>query len=167
MNEQLIQLATPFPDGLIQPPAPGKFGDYVAHSTVNERLLSIVGPFDFMVTDVIRGHAPAVVGKNGTKDKPTWPARDNAIMGCLATMRVTIDGRKVTITEVGTEDNPAKNHDADNLKNCASDAIKRCAMRVGCGLHLWSQDDYFLLAQLNKNAGVSTTPGDEKEDGTE
>jgi hypothetical protein len=25
-----------------------------------------------------------------------------------------------------------------------SDAVKRCAMRVGVGLHLWSQENYVL-----------------------
>ena len=40
------------------------------------------------------------------------------------------------------------------LKNAISDAHKRCAMRVGLGLHLYAQDDYFLLKQLEgKNGG--------------
>ena len=41
------------------------------------------------------------------------------------------------------------------LKNAVSDAHKRCAMRVGLGLHLYAQDDYFLLDQLEVKNGRS------------
>jgi len=34
------------------------------------------------------------------------------------------------------------------LKDAVSDGVKRCAMRVGLGLHLWSQNDYYLDRQL-------------------
>ena len=41
------------------------------------------------------------------------------------------------------------------MKDAMSDAIKRCAMALGVGLHLWSQmgdqDEYFLDKQLAKN----------------
>ena len=147
---QLQQLAEPFPEQLIKPAPAGQFGEYVAHSTVTERLLSIVGPFDYEVTEVIRGEAPAVIGKGKEfdADNPKHPARSNAVVGCLARMGVTIDGRKVYVTEVGDVDMPARNSDGSNLKNASSDAIKRCAMRLGLGLHLWSQEDYFLDLQL-------------------
>ena len=152
-HDQLYQLSKPFPLQFVKEPAPGRFGDYVPHSTVTERLLSIVGPFDFAVTEVIRGYAPAIIGKDGTKELPAFAARENAIVGCLATMGATIDGRMVYITEVGDVDQPAMALDGTNLKNAASDAIKRCAMRLGLGLHLWSQDMYFLDKQMAKVVG--------------
>ena len=34
------------------------------------------------------------------------------------------------------------------FKDAASDALKRCAMRLGLGLHLWAQEHYFLDQQL-------------------
>jgi hypothetical protein len=34
------------------------------------------------------------------------------------------------------------------MKDAASDALKRCAMRMGLGLHLWSQDKYILHTTL-------------------
>jgi len=41
------------------------------------------------------------------------------------------------------------------MKDAVSDAVKRCAMALGVGLHLWSQinntDEYFLDKQLAKN----------------
>jgi hypothetical protein len=135
---QLRELAEPFPASLVQNPPQGKQGAYVKHNTYNERLLSIVGPFDFEVLEPIRG---------ATKSRP------DAVVGCLARLTVTIDGERHTIVEVGTEDHPDNGHDAKNLKNAASDALKRCAMRLGLGLHLWSQSDYFLDKQLDKDAG--------------
>jgi len=151
--EQLQQLAEPFPMVLVKEAPQGKFGDYVPHSTVTERLLSIVGPFTFEVIDVVRGEAPMIVGNTSdgySVDNPKYPSRQDAVVGCLATMTIMVDGREVRITEVGDVDEPAMNHDGANLKNAASDAIKRCAMRVGLGLHLWSQDKYFLDKQIAK-----------------
>jgi hypothetical protein len=147
---QMHELSRRFPNSLIKEAAPGRYGDYVSHSTVTERLLSIVGPFTFEVKEVIRGDAPAVIGKDGTAENPTYPARSNAVVGCIAEMRVSVDGKVVAIAEVGDVDEPAMNHDGANLKNAASDAIKRCAMRIGLGLHLWSQELYFLDKQLDK-----------------
>ena len=143
------ELATPFPDALVKAAPAGRFGSYVPHSAVTERLLSIVGPFDYQVVEVIRGNAPAVIGKKGTKESPKFPARTDAVVGCLATLGVDIDGKKVWVTEVGDVDEPAMNNDGTNLKNASSDAIKRCAMRIGLGLHLWSQEAYFLDLQLD------------------
>ena len=143
--DQLIALAQPFPPKLIKKPAPGKHGDYVKHSTINERLLHELGGFSFEVVEVIRGLAPEM-----KTEKNTYAARDNAVVGVLGRLTVTVDGVERIITEVGSEDNPAMSHDGDNLKNAASDALKRCAMRLGVGLHLWSGDAYYLDTQLKK-----------------
>ena len=149
-KKQMRELATPFPDSLIKEAPAGRFGSYVPHSAVTERLLSIVGPFSYEVREVIRGDAPMVIGKGKkfSAENPKYPARKDAVVGCLATLGIQVDGEKVWITEVGDVDEPAMNNDGTNLKNASSDAIKRCAMRVGLGLHLWSQSNYFLDLQL-------------------
>ena len=54
---------------------------------------------------------------------------------CIGSLTCEIDGRQVTVQGVG-EDTDAK--------SAESDALKRAARMVGCGLHLWSQDDYRL-----------------------
>ena len=136
---QLQKLAEPFPPTLVKKAPQGKFGSYVSHSTVNERLLAIVGPFSYEIVEALYGYAPEVVGKSRT-----WAAREHAIIGCRASLTMEVDGRVITITEVGDVDEPAMNLDARNLKDASSDAFKRCAMRAGLGLHLWSQADYFL-----------------------
>ena len=146
---QLRQLAEPFPKALIQKPAPGKYGDYVEHNDYTQRALSIVGPHDFKIIDLIRGHAPEIVGKVNT-----WPARENAVVGVTATLVALIDGVHHEITEVGTEDKPAMKTDAQAAKNALSDAYKRCWMRLGLGLHLWC-DSYWLDKQLDKDDDLS------------
>lgn len=143
--DQLIQLAVPFPADLVKGPAPGKHGDYVSHEDVTQRALSIVGPFDFEITQLIRGYAA-----EEQTSKATYPARDGAVVGVLGTLRVEIDGRIVVVTEAGVAEHPASENDGDNAKKASSDALKRCWMRTGLGLHLWSKS-YFLHVQLLKD----------------
>ena len=146
---QLRELSTPFTGPFIDK-APGKGGgDYVSHSTINERALSVVGPHSFEVVELIRGYAPEM----RTTSKQ-YPERSDAVVGCLARLTCTVDGELVSVVEVGDVDNPAMNLDGANAKNAASDAYKRCWMRLGLGLHLWSQDRYFLDRQLDKAAAV-------------
>lgn len=130
MRPDLYELARPFPAALIKQ-KPGKFAaDYVDHATVNARLLEICGPFDWTI------------------DAPILNA-DGIIVGCTATLHVEIDGRDVHITEVGDVEHPGANS-ATNLKSASSDALKRCAMRLGLGLHLWAGEGYYLDRALKK-----------------
>lgn len=133
--DQLIALSQPFPDHLVKKAPQGKFGSYVAHSTVTERLLSIVGPFSQRVVETFRD-----------------PGENDAITGVILELEVVIDGRTVVIQEAGDCEQPANwKTDGARLKDAVSDGVKRCAMRLGLGLHLWSQSDYFLDKQLAKD----------------
>jgi hypothetical protein len=130
MSEQLYELSRPFPQSLVKQ-KPGKFAaSYVEHSVVSQRLLEVVGPHDFAIDRIV-----------------TSP--DGVVVGCTATLTVEVDGRRVSITEVGDVERPGDNN-GSNLKNASSDALKRCAMRLGVGLHLWSQDNYYLDKALEK-----------------
>jgi hypothetical protein len=130
MSEQLYELSRPFPQSLVKQ-KPGKFAaSYVEHSVVSQRLLEVVGPHDFAIDRIV-----------------TSP--DGVVVGCTATLTVEVDGRRVSITEVGDVERPGDNN-GSNLKNASSDALKRCAMRLGVGLHLWSQDNYYLNTALEK-----------------
>ncbi len=148
-DADLAELARPFPTDFVE----RKDGqDYVAHHVVNQRLLSIVGPFDFELVEVIRGDVAAVPpdpaarsrrGKSGT------PALHNVVVGGIWRLTATVDGRQVRVEEVGdVGDVHNWAHDGARLKDAASDALKRCAMRLGLGLHLWAQEHYFLDQQL-------------------
>jgi hypothetical protein len=131
---QLYELSRPFPANLVKS-KPGKFAAaYVEHSVISQRLLEVVGPHSFEVV------------------KPVTNA-DGTVVGCLASLTVEVDGRTVTITEVGDVEHPDPKNNGSNLKNASSDALKRCAMRLGVGLHLWSQDNYYLDKALAKRQG--------------
>ena len=127
---QLRELSKPFPESLVKQ-KPGKFAAaYVEHSVVGQRLLEVLGPYSFEVKQMI-----------------TNP--DGMVTGCLATLTCTIDGREVRITEVGDVERPGESNGSAG-KTASSDALKRCAMRLGVGLHLWSQSSYYLDRALDK-----------------
>jgi hypothetical protein len=145
----LVELARRFPDGFVE----RKDGnDYVAHHVVNQRLLSIVGPFDFELVEIVRGDLAAVPpdpGGRSRRAKAGTPALHNVVVGGIWRLTCSIDGHRVRIEEVGdVGDVHNWPHDGARLKDAASDALKRCAMRLGLGLHLWAQEHYFLDRQL-------------------
>ena len=113
----LLRLSKPFHPQFIES-KPGKFSaDYVKHSTVNEFLLGIVGPFDWQLVQVL--HEP-----------------DGMVSGAVYRLSVEIDGRMVHVEEVGSIQQGGTKNNADRMKDAASDCLKRCAMRMGLGLHL-------------------------------
>ena len=128
---QLSKLATPFPDKFVET-KPGKFAAaYVPHGIVTQFLLGILGAYDFAIDTLVRD-------------------ADGTLTGCLCTLTVEIDGRTTSIQEVGECENPNNwKTDGARLKACASDGIKRCAMRLGLGLHLWhNHDGNYVLADI-------------------
>jgi len=145
----LAELARPFPPDFVER-KDGK--DYVAHHVVNQRLLSVVGPFDFELVQIIRGDVPAQPpdpSAQSRRGKAGTPALVNVVVGGVWRLRATIDGRSVRVEEVGdVGDIHNWPHDGARLKDAASDAVKRCAMRLGLGLHLWAAEHYFLDQQL-------------------
>ena len=143
----LARLAKPFARHLIHanPSGQGR-GDYVAHSAITEKLLAVVGPFDFALVQILRGDY---------KDRP------NVVVGAVCRLTVEVDGRRVSVEEVGDCENPGNwPHDGARMKDAMSDAIKRCAMRLGVGLHLWSQDEFFLFDVLSKKEGPLVVPAE-------
>jgi hypothetical protein len=131
---QLYELSRPFPANLVKS-KPGKFAAaYVEHSVISQRLLEVLGPHSFEVKQAITN-------------------ADGTVTGCLAALSVTVDGFPVVIVEVGDVEHPDAKNNGSNLKNASSDALKRCAMRLGVGLHLWSQDNYYLDKALAKRQG--------------
>lgn len=148
-RQDLLELSRPFPTDFVE----RKDGqDYVAHHVVTQRLLSIVGPFDFELVEVIRGDVAAVApdpSSRSRRGKAGTPALQGIVVGGIWRMTTTVDGRRVRVEEVGdVGDVHNWTHDGARLKDAASDALKRCSMRLGLGLHLWAQEHYFLDTQL-------------------
>lgn len=154
---QLADLARPFPRAFVQT-NPSGGGSYVSHSEVTQWLLMVVGPFSFEVVELIRGYVDAKPpNPKGTsaKAKAGSPALDGAVVGCLGRLSCTVDGKAVTVVEVGDCESPHNwAHDGARAKDAASDSIKRCAMRLSVGLHLWAQDNYFLRRKLTEGDAV-------------
>lgn len=132
MVSQLAKLSRPFPDAFVRKAPQGKFGDYVPHHTVAQALLATLGPYDLHITQILRN-------------------AEGVIEGCVVQLVCEIDGRTTTIEEAGDCEQPSNwKTDGARLKDAVSDGLKRCAARVGLGLHLWSGPDYFLHDSLIK-----------------
>ena len=127
MSEQLIKLTKPFNPRYIS--KKGQF-NYVSHSEVSQNLLGIVGPHNIEVKHIIYV--------------------DGKVDGVILALTCTIDGREVTVEEAGGIGTRSMSDSGELLKEGISDALKRCAMRLGLGLHLWAfdsakkQDNYYL-----------------------
>jgi hypothetical protein len=135
---QLARLAQPFPSRLIREKPGSHASSYVNHAVVTQKLLAVLDSYSFEVVEVIRN--------DHTKAGP------NVVQAVLCRMTAVVDGHLYEITEVGDCEQPGNwNTDGARLKDAMSDAFKRCAMRLGVGLHLWSQKDgFFLHDQLTK-----------------
>jgi hypothetical protein len=158
-RHDLTELARRFPDQFIE----GKDGQpYVAHHVINQRLLQIVGPFDFELVREIRGDVPAVApdpSARSRRGKAGTPALQGVLVGVVGRLTCEIDGRRTTVEEAGdVGDVHNWPHDGARLKDAASDALKRCAMRLGLALHLWADKLYFLDAQLAAEQGLTEPP---------
>lgn len=170
-QSQLAALCKPFRDDLVKG-NPSGGGQYVAHDVVVQKLLMVVGPFDFHLREVIRGDVPEIKpNPNGSSQraKDGRPALHDAVVGVVARLTVNVDGRSVEVEEAGDCEDPHNwPHDGARMKDAMSDAIKRCAMRLGVGLHLWAQRDFILVPNLlDKAVGITNAGGGpENEPGT-
>lgn len=159
---ELAALAKPFPDRYIHR-NPSGGGDYVAHPLVTQKVLATLPGYSFTLVQVLRGHVAAVPpNPNGKSDRARngVPALDDAVVGVVMRLEATIDGHRYVVEEVGDCEQPHNwPTDGARLKDAMSDAFKRCAMRVGVGLHLWSQKDgFFLFDALSKGDGPPAVP---------
>lgn len=137
MGEQLRDLATPVPDQFIGDN--GRNLDAMDHSVATQLLLAKLGAFSF---EIVKEYYGGGKGQN---------AKDTDLTGVLGRLTVEIDGREVTVQEPGGVQNVGNiDGNGERAKHAASDSLKRCAMRLGLGLHIWAQDKYFLDKLLDK-----------------
>ena len=107
--------------------------DYVEHTQVTQRLIALIPDIQ-----MILGHHiyDTVEDDNGIQRK--------FLTGVEYTLKGTIDGHERSVTEVGlcdkpffTEGNKKVANNGERAKECISDAVKRCAMRLGVGIELY------------------------------
>ena len=143
---QLEQLAKRIPDAYIG--RSGKGMDAADHTVIRQLLLLYLGPYSWEVEESVYTDLPELVTKNNT-----YPG-GRMVTGCYARLTATIDGVQVTVREPGGVENAQMiDGDGERLKHAASDALKRCAMSEGLGLHIWAQGSYFLDKSLAKRSG--------------
>jgi hypothetical protein len=122
---QLQALAKRIPKSYIKTKPGGFAADYCSHADVQQMLIAKLGvPPSQEITQIIRN-------------------AEGQAQGVVLRMVFNIDGDTVVIDEVGECERPGQN-DGLNVKNAVSDAVKRCAMRIGLGLELWCQETYVL-----------------------
>ena len=136
---QLYELSRRFPDKFIHD-NPSGYGDYIQHSVIRQRLLTVLGAYSTDVVEVIYD--------------------GEVVTGIILKLSCNIDGKDISVVEAGDVEKPDNwKTNGARMKDAMSDAIKRCAMALGVGLHLWStmklddgtiQDEYFLDKQLEK-----------------
>lgn len=142
---QMAELAKPFPKKFMGKDDRGN--DAVDHTVVTQRLLQVVGPYDLEVKEVLRSQVQGMTTRGG-KEHPGGLF----VTGVIVRLTVEIDGRKVSVEETGGCENAAmKDGDGERMKHAISDAIKRCAMRLGLGLHMWAQENFFLYEVLQRD----------------
>ena len=115
------KLTANFPKSVVKKAPQGKYGDYVPHHIYTKRLVDVVGGKYNFTYDIIRD-------------------KDNAVVGAKCTLEIDDLG---TVQEVGDVDRHALARnltESEILKLAVSDGIKRCCMRFGVGLELWTGD---------------------------
>lgn len=137
MTTQLQSLAKRIPKSYIKTKPGGFAADYVSHADIQQMLLAKLGPCSQEITQIIRN-------------------AEGQVQGVVLRMVFNIDGETVVIDEIGECERPGQN-DGLNAKMAVSDGTKRCASRVGLGLHLWAQDTYVL------DKALATKEGDDNE----
>ena len=115
------KLTANFPKSVVKEAPQGKYGDYVPHHIYTMRLVDVVGGKYNFTYDIIRD-------------------KDNAVVGAKCTLEIADLG---IVQEVGDVDRHALARnltESEILKLAVSDGIKRCCMRFGIGLELWTGD---------------------------
>lgn len=153
-NPELYQLVLPINKRYIKPAPAGKHGSYIPHWVISQAIMLAVGHYDFEVLDILRGSVPEYTS-GGDRPK-THAALPDAVVGVVCRLTVTVDGRSVAVDEVGSCDAYGSEwNDGERLKKATSDALKRCAMRLGVGLQMWCKTpaEYFLPRVMYERAG--------------
>jgi hypothetical protein len=143
-KETIKKLTKNFPKDVVKQAPKGKFGSYVPHHLYTQRLVDVVGgQYNFFIKEVIRN-------------------KDNAVVGAIC--RLEIEGLGV-VEEIGDVDTHAISRnitESEVLKLAVSDGIKRCCMRFGIGLELWTggvteEEHYAGTGMMTTESNVAKT----------
>jgi len=105
---------------------------YVDHTQVTQRLIALIPDVQFKAGSFIYDDYEDLEGR-----------RRKILTGVEYTIEGTIDGHLRSVTEVGMCDKPFEvegrkpANNGERAKECISDAVKRCGMRLGIGIELY------------------------------
>ena len=110
---QQRDLLEPFSEKVVKKVDKG-FGpiDYVSWTDKIQRLLMVLGGFDWDVSD------------------PFLSGEEKEPVGIRGTLKVTIDDIPRSVSGLGS---------GRDVKKAETDAFSRCCAKIGLGLHLWTQ----------------------------
>ena len=106
--------------------------DYVDHTQVTQRLIALIPDVQLKAGSFIYDDYEDQEGR-----------RRKILTGVEYTIEGTIDGHFRSVTEVGMCDKPFEvegrkpANNGERAKECISDAVKRCGMRLGIGIELY------------------------------
>ena len=133
-KKDILRLAKKFPSQLIRTIKKGSHEeDYINHAVIAQRLLQVVGAYGW-----------------------DWEVvyEDGKVVCVKGKLTATVDNREVTVSGAGTE-TYSGDTTGEKIKKMESDAFKRASAKLGVGLHLWAQDQYFLDKQLAKDLDIN------------
>jgi len=131
------QLAKRLPDNFVQQVDLG-YGlvDYVPHYMVTQYLLWVLDrPFGWEITHIHEAAPITYITKKGEE-------RTDRQVEVAGQLTVHVDGGTYTVAGIGL---------GVDAKKAESDALKRAASKLGVGLHLWAQQDWWLETQWAKD----------------
>jgi|10_taG_2_1085330.scaffolds.fasta_scaffold00263_6 hypothetical protein len=132
------ELTKPFAKSVIKK-SPKGFGDFVPHHIYTRRLVDSGLLKSFDTVEVIRGAEGHVISARCTLVVDS-PEGEKTVTSCG-----DVEPSAINMFKNG------KKSEGELIKDAESDAIKRCCMRLGIGLHLWEQD----MSEEEYSASVS------------
>ena len=121
------ELTKPFAKSVIKK-SPKGFGDFVPHHIYTRRLVDSGLLKSFDTVEVIRGAEGHVISARCTLVVDS-PEGEKTVTSCG-----DVEPSAINMFKNG------KKSEGELIKDAESDALKRCCMRLGIGLHMWEQD---------------------------
>lgn len=142
---QLAELAKQIPPKYVGKNDKGM--DAADHTVITQLLHLRVPGWSQEIVEVLRSEVPSMTTQKGRE----YPG-GLYVTGVVLRLTANVDGVTQVIDEAGgVELAQMKDGDGERLKHAVSDALKRCSMRLGLGLHIWAQGSYFLDRALTKD----------------
>lgn len=164
----LAKLAKPFPRQAISTVTVGggRTALYVSHADTTAAALARYGPHSVELVELIHGDWPETTTGRDPQYQRTWPAGTGVVGAVVRLTLHDIDGRTVTITEVGDCPQPGQRDTNGHRAQIAyGNAYRRAWSRVGLGLGLWRDDPHgadlaHAIARDNTTAPDQPPPND-------